>query len=560
MASAFLLGFSSLAGPCPRNEDFCGAVTPQGIELENKGMLAAVADGLGGHVQAREASEYVVRGLLADYYATPDTWGIFHAFDTVIQSLNRWLVAQNQSLRHTAGMATTLSALLLRGGRYYYAHVGDTRIYRWRGQRLQRLTQDHVWDHPELRSVLSRAVGLDSTLTMDYGDGELMAGDVFLVCSDGVWHPLGERQLVALFEAGADDPQQLAERLTLAALNGGGEDNSTALVMVVRNVPPTGLRDTLAQTSRLPLPDRLRPGDEVDGIVIEGLLHASRVTVLYAGHVTATGQRCVLKTLRPGSDATDAAALAHEEWLARRVVDAAFPQVIPVSGRSYLYYLMTWHDGATLGQWLRDGRHFSPAEAIDVGMRLLRGLSALHRLSIVHRDIKPDNVHLGAEGRLRLLDLGVAASDGQDFGEINNPGTPSYMAPELHAGQEATPASDLYACGVTLYEMLTRKFPYGEIEPFQHPRFGDPVPPTRYRPDIPGWLEAVLLKAVARDPGARYETAEECLLALERGEHGRWQVPRKSSLLQRDPARVWKLLGAVSLVVNALLFYLLLVR
>ena len=193
------------------------------------------------------------------------------------------------------------------------------------------------------------------------------------------------------------------------------------------------------------------------------------------------------------------------------------------------------------------------------------GLAALHRLSIVHRDIKPDNLHVDAEGRLRILDLGVAAADsqhdGQKFEEINNPGTPSYMAPELYGPEPAAnEQTDLYAVGVTLYELLTRKYPYGEIEPFQVPKFGDPVPPTRYRPDIPAWLEAVLLKAVAREPKARFETAEEFLLALERGAHRPLAVPRRSPLLERDPQLGLKLLAAGSLVLNILLLYLLLVR
>lgn len=559
MSSAFVLGFSSLTGPRPRNEDFCGAVSPDQLELENKGLLAAVADGVGGHSNAHEASEYVVRGLLADYYATPDTWGIFHALDMVIQSLNRWLFSQNQSLRHNAGMATTLSAVLLRGGRYYFAHVGDSRIYRFHAGTFQRLTHDHVWDHPELNTVLSRAVGLDAQLVVDYGDGELTTGDRFLICSDGVWNRLGELRMRESLEA-HPDAQDAASHLTLSAVSAGSQDNCTALVVCVRAVPTARLRDTLIHTSRLPIPDRQKVGDVLDGIVIVRVLHASRVTVLYEARIEATGQPCVLKTLRQDCDGADASALAHEEWLARRVIDAAFPQVIPSPGRSYLYYLMTWHEGATLGQWLRQGRHFSPAETVDVGIRLLKGLGALHRLSIVHRDIKPENVHLGSDGRLRILDLGVAASDGQEFGEINNPGTPSYMAPELHAGKQASEISDLYACGVTMYELLTRKFPYGEIEPFQHPRFGDPVSPTRYRPDIPVWLEAVLLKAIAREPEDRFETIEEFLLALEKGAHGRLRVPRKMPLLKRDPALVLKLVVVLSLVVNMLLVYLLLVR
>ncbi len=559
MSSAFALGFSSLIGPRPRNEDFCGAVTPVGPELENKGLLAAVADGVGGHSNANEASEYVVRGLLADYYATPDTWSVFHALDTVIQSLNRWLFSQNQSLRHNAGMATTLSALLLRGGRYYFAHAGDSRIYRFHEGALRRLTHDHVWDHPELNTVLSRAVGLDAQLVVDYGDGDLDTGDRFLICSDGVWNRLGEQRMRECL-ATHDDPQDAATHLTMSAVARGSQDNCTALVVRVQAVPAARLRDALASTGRLPIPSRLKAGDGLDGIAIIKVLHASRVTVLYEARIEATGQHCVLKTLRQGCDSADASALAHEEWLARRVIDAAFPQVIPSPARSYLYYLMTWHEGATLGQWLHQGRHFSPAEAVDIGMRLLKGLGALHRLSIVHRDVKPDNVHLGTDGHLRILDLGVAASDGQDFGEINNPGTPSYMAPELHAGKPASEASDLYACGVTLYELLTRRFPYGEIEPFQRPRFGDPLSPTRYRPDIPVWLEAVLLKAVAREPEDRFETIEEFLLALEKGVHGRLRVPRKMPLLKRDPALLLKLCVALSLVVNGLLLYLLMVR
>ena len=124
----------------------------------------------------------------------------------------------------------------------------------------------------------------------------------------------------------------------------------------------------------------------------------------------------------------------------------------------------------------------------------------------------------------------------------------------------ANEQTDLYAIGVTLYELLTRKYPYGEIEPFQTPRFGDPVPPTRYRPDIPGWLEAVLLKAVAREPKARFETAEEFLLALERGANRPLAVPRKSPLLERDPQLGLKLLAAGSLVLNIFLIYLMLLR
>ena len=554
------LGYSSLTGPRPRNEDYYGFTTPEGAELENKGLLAAVADGVGGHAKGREASEFTVRGLLSDYYATPDTWAIPKAMDMVLQALNRWLYAQAQKQQQNVGMATTLTAIVMRGSRYTYAHVGDSRLYRLRDGELTRLTNDHVWDHPELDNVLSRAIGLDATVAVDYGEGELRVGDVFMLCSDGVWNKLGDGRIADILTHHGEAPQDAATRLASIAVDTGSQDNCTALVIRVKEVPSERLRDSIARAQSLPLPPPLRVGEEIDGLVIDEILHESRITMLYRARVEASGQSCVLKTLRDNSDPADIAALAHEEWLTRRVTDASFPQVIPWPQHTHLYYLMTWHEGATLGAWLKQGRRWSPAEVEELGIRLLKGVSALHRLDIVHRDIKPDNLHLGTDGRLRILDLGVAASDGQDFNEINNPGTPSYMAPELYSGAVASVASDLYACGVTLYELLTRKYPYGEIEPFQKPRFGDPTPPTRYRPDIPEWLEAVLLKAVARDPEERFETAEEFMLALERGAHRPLRVPRKTPLLRRDPNLGLKLLAAASLTLNVLLLYLYLIN
>ena len=549
------LGYSSLTGPRPRNEDYYGFTTPEGAELENKGLLAAVADGVGGHAKGREASEFTVRGLLSDYYATPDTWAIPKALDMVLQALNRWLYSQAQKQQQNVGMATTLTAMVMRGSRYTYAHVGDSRLYLLREGTLSKLTNDHVWDHPELDNVLSRAIGLDATVAIDYGEGELRTGDVFMLCSDGVWNKLGDKRICDLL-LDHNDPQEAATRLASIAEDTGSQDNCTALVIRVDNVPSEKLRDSIARAQSLPLPPPLRVGDKIDGLVIDEIMHESRITMLYRAHVETSGQPCVLKTLRENSDPADIAALAHEEWLTRRVTDASFPQVIPWPQHTHLYYLMSWHEGATLGAWLKQGRRWSPAEVEELGIRLLKGVSALHRLDIVHRDIKPDNLHVGSDGRLRILDLGVAASDGQDFNEINNPGTPSYMAPELYAGANASVASDLYACGVTLYELLTRKYPYGEIEPFQKPRFGDPTTPTRYRPDIPEWLEAVLLKAVARDPEERFETAEEFTLALERGAHRPLRVARKTPLLKRDPNLGLKLFAALSFALNLILIYL----
>lgn len=561
------LGHASLTGPRACNEDFVGAVTPEGAELDNKGLIGVVADGVGGHANGREAAEFTVRSLLGDYYATPDTWAIPQALDKVIGAANRWLVAQSAKRSETAGMATTLAAIVLRGRRWVSAHVGDSRIYLLREGVLKCLTRDHVWEHPELKTVLSRAVGLDRHLALDFGEGDLQEGDTFILLSDGVWGVLADARIQSLVARHADC-QEAAYALAESAVEGGSQDNSTALVIRVTGLPRDTLRDSLARLRELPLPPHcLKPGQTLDGLEVLEVLHDSRVTLLYRVRLP-DASLAVLKTLKPQADTQDAAALAHEEWIARRVTDAAFPQVIPWSARSHLYYLMSWHEGESLKQRLARGHRFSAAELAETGERLLKGIAILHRLAIVHRDIKPDNLHLGADGRLRILDLGVAASDGHDegerFGEINNPGTPSYMAPELFAqGSErprASESSDLYAAGVTLYELATRKYPYGEIEPFQHPRFGEPIPPTRYRPDLPEWFESILLKAVAREPARRFETAEEFLLALQRGAHRPLAVPRQRALLERDPHALLKIVCAASLVANVFLLLLLLAR
>ncbi|HRK11696.1 MAG TPA: bifunctional protein-serine/threonine kinase/phosphatase, partial [Thauera sp.] len=550
------LGHASAQGPRPRNEDFVGAATPEGEELEAKGMLLAVADGVGGHAHGREAAEQTVRSLLADYFSTPQTWSVDKSVDTVLGAVNRWLLGQSAKAREYAGMATTLTAVVLRGRRYHVAHVGDSRAYRWRAGELLRLTEDHTWAHPEFDNVLRRAIGLEARLLVDHDDGELAAGDRFVLATDGVWTTLGDAGIAAVLQA-QPDAQRAADALAQGALRRGATDNATALVANVDALPADNLRDRLADSHRLPLPPRLKPGQAIDGLRVEEVLHESRVTLLYRVTRLSSGEALVLKTLRPEADDDEAvSALVREEWLARRVPGKGFPRVCD-HARAHLYYLMSWHEGETLKASLARGHRYEAHELVGIGRALLRRLAVLHRLGIVHRDIKPDNVHIDRSGELRLLDLGVAATDAEDLAEINNPGTPSYMAPELFAGAQASESSDLYACGVTLYELLTRKYPYGEVEPFQHPRFAAPVPPTRYRPDTPEWLESVLLKACAREVQDRFETAEEFLLALERGASRPLATRRRVPLLERNPRLALKIVAALSLALNVVLLYLL---
>ena len=562
MPLKFEIGQSSLTGPRERNEDYIGIVTPLTEQLSVKGALIAVADGVSGNAGGGEAAEMTVRTVSADYYATPDTWEPHSALDKVLTAANRWVLSQANANRDMAGMATTLSLLIIRGQRYYSAHVGDTRIYLLRDGVLSQLTTDHVWDRPDMRHVLKRAVGLDAHLTADFGEGNLQVGDIFALMSDGVWDSLGEQAIHAGLTK-YDTPKLVAEYLTETALKKGSLDNSTAVIVKIDDIGKESLSDLIAGGKQLVVPPKLNVGEVLDDFEVMQILHESRASLLYKVKNINTNQLFVLKTLQPllANDLDSCNALLNEEWLSKRVVSQYVPQILPLSTekRSKLYYVMSWHEGATLQQRLDSGHHFTVAGTAKIGIELMRGLGALHRLSIIHRDIKPANVHIASDQRLRILDLGVAYS--MNVGKMEsmqNPGTPSYMAPELFDGAEANEQSDIYAAGVTLYHLLSRKYPHGEVEPFQHPKFGEPTALTRYRPDIPAWLDNIIQKAIARDLSKRFETAEEMLLALEHGELKPISAQR-TPLIARARLIKWQWIAIFSFIINILLMYLLLV-
>jgi serine/threonine protein kinase len=210
------------------------------------------------------------------------------------------------------------------------------------------------------------------------------------------------------------------------------------------------------------------------------------------------------------------------------------------------------------------------AHALSAATQITKALSHLHRQNVIHRDIKPANLHQGADGVLRLLDLGVALS-GKEPASMRDlhAGTPSYINPEQWGVHFKNPSddtkegpdaqSDLFALGVTLYQLLTSKLPYGEVLPGQSGRYyRDPLAPSRHRPEIPKWLDNIVLKAIARDKNQRFETAEELLLALDRGASRPLSAPLATPLIQRDPTAVWKIGLGISVLFNLLLVYWLL--
>ncbi|MDO8776712.1 MAG: bifunctional protein-serine/threonine kinase/phosphatase [Burkholderiaceae bacterium] len=596
------IGYSSLAGTKSVNEDFAAAMLPETRE-QDMGAIMAVADGVSMGGMGREAAQTTVTSLVRDYFGTPPTWDTSVALDRIIAAQNSWLAGLNRR-RHPALGLTTLTGLVLRGQSYTLAHVGDSRCYLLREGRLTQLSHDHIVNHPDFKHQLLRSVGAEDHLVVDYSQGEVMVGDLFILLSDGVHGVLSDTRMQALLEKVDDSSEDvsqtrnesisksLAENLVNAALKAGSRDNVTALVAKVHNLSAGTLEDDNRIAQSLSIPPHFKIGDAIDGLTVTSVVADNGINVLYQVREPISKKLYALKTLNPSRahDREERAMLAHEAWLAKHlqatraadylvnlheyVTDSAAHLQTPTA----FYLLYDWHSGETLQQRLDRSGAFDVPQALNAATQIAKALSRLHRHHVIHRDVKPANLHQGSDGVLRLLDLGVALS-GKEPAAMRDlhAGTPSYINPEqwgfhaktgagLSVGHADTDEkelpdaqSDLFALGVTLYQLLTGKLPYGEVLPYQAGRYyRDPVPPSRHKPDIPIWLDHIVLKAIARDKRQRFETAEELLLALERGASRPLNAPLATPLIQRDPTAVWKIGLGVSVLLNLLLVYWLL--
>lgn len=539
------IGEATATGPRPENQDALRSVTPAPALALSKGHLFALADGVSHCADGGLAARSTVQALAMDYYSTPETWPIAQSLDRLLLAQNRWLQAGAQG----QPLLTTLTALVLRGHRYTLAHVGDCRAYHLRGQTLSCLTEDHVWQQPGMQHVLTRALGLEAHLIVDFHEGDLQIGDCFLLVSDGVWACLGDPAIrrILLDEA---NPMSAAHALIQAAHLAGSQDNASALLVRVDALPDKPLADALAEVAGWPVPPRLKEGQMFEGWQVEQRLTISQQSWLYRVRDSA-GRPWLLKTLAPGQQGDTQAmqALLMEEWFLRRVAGRAFVELHPLPQRQHLYYVQREYPGRTLAVQFKQAGPFPLGEWLDTATRLLRALGQLHRRNILHRDIKPENLHRGNDGELRLLDFGLAYCPSLSHEcEGAVPGTPSYLAPETFEGAAPGPQQDLFAVGVTLYYLLTGHYPYGEIEAFQRPRFQQPERVLRYRHDVPLWLNDWLLRGVAVDPAQRFETAEEALLLLEQGERQPALPPK--ALLEREPLKFWRTVACVSLLIN----------
>lgn len=549
-------GFASEKGRREANEDYVGLCDPGGLQADAKGIVAALADGVGGSKGGRVAAELTVRSFIDGIYGQSETIGPQRAAAAAIKGINRWLHAQGQRDPALENAATTFTALLLRGRMAHVFHVGDSRAYLLSDGTLTRLTEDHTLRAPDVSHILYRAVGIEASVRLDHAARPLRQHDRYMMCSDGVHGVLPDRRIADLLGA-RSSPAEDAARLVEAALAAGSEDNASAIVIDILETPEADQAELGQLMSALPIREAPAVGSKVDGFELSRLLSDGRYSRLFKAFDTHSGNTVAIKFPKPAvaSASTYHLAFMREAWVAARLRNPLVSEVIELAPdrQSCLYSVMPFYEGETLEARLLRSPPLTLGDGIAIGLRLAKAVAALHRFGIIHRDIKPDNVVI-EEGGQKLIDLGVVRLPRmEDFPPGDVPGTPSYMAPELFAGEPGDELSDIFAIGVTLYRAFSGgHYPYGEVEPFSRPRFGKPVPLSKHRPDLPAWLDRVIGRALAVDRRERFDDVTRLILELEEGFANAPQ--RKASfvpLYQRNPLLFWQLLSmalAVALV------------
>jgi serine/threonine protein phosphatase PrpC len=550
------VGFASEAGPRERNEDFAGAVFGLELPQPRRDVIAAIADGIGGAKGGRVAAETAVRGFLDGFCDLPETMEVRRASATVINSLNGWIYAQAKRDNNLGGMGCTFTALVLRGRVAHILHVGDTRAYRLRGDRLALLTTDHVRDGGAGRSnILNRALGVETEVRLDYASQPLALHDRFLLCSDGVHGFLSAEAIAEILREGSAS-QDCAHALIAAALSSGSTDNCTALVVDVVELPTVESADIGTAISQLPLIPVPVDGETIDGFVLKVLVSDGRYTRLYGAADEVEGGEVVLKFPKPqvAAVATYRAAFVREAWVGARVHSPWVGRTIelPPGRQTALYTVMPLYPGELLATRMGRPPMVGLEEGRNIAIKLARGLAALHRAGIIHRDIKPDNIILETEGSLKLIDLGVVRVPGmEDFPPEDIPGTVAYMAPEMFSGEPGNEATDIYALGVTMYRAFGSEYPYGNLDATSPPRQKRPKPLSELRPDLPAWLQAALGRAIATDPGQRYRDVTEFATEMEAGPTRRRLGVGPRTLYERSPVVVWQGIAALLAAVLA---------
>ncbi len=558
------VGQYSDRGRKAQNQDFHGLLVPERYQRSTKGIAIALADGISSSNVSQVASEAAVTGFLNDYFSTPDTWSVKQSAQRVLRATNAWLHAQTRQSQyrydHDRGYVCTLSVMVLKSRTAHLFNVGDSRIYRVQGRRLEQLSTDHRLWLSRTESCLTRAMGMEDRLDLAYRQTSLAVGDLFVLATDGIYEHLPVTAITDLLRHHGTDLSAAAEAIGQAALAAGSTDNLTVQILRIDQLPEANESAELhRELSHLPFAGDLTPGQVLDGYRIVRQLHASGRSHVFLAVDEASQTRVVLKV--PSTDLRDHPGyleqFAAEDWIARRIHNSHVVRPFePERPRSRVYLVTDFIEGRTLKQWLLD--HPSPALETVRGLveQIGRGLRAFHRLEMVHQDLKPENVLVDADGRVTLIDFGATRVAGlqelsTDDADLTPRGAALYAAPELFLGEPASWRSDQFSLAVITYQLLTGRLPYQAEVPKIRSRAQlrrltyQPARPLRE--DVPVWVDQALARALHPDAHRRYPALSEFLHDL-RQPGADWHRRHRPPLITRHPVTFWQSVSALLLL------------
>jgi beta-lactam-binding protein with PASTA domain/tRNA A-37 threonylcarbamoyl transferase component Bud32 len=268
---------------------------------------------------------------------------------------------------------------------------------------------------------------------------------------------------------------------------------------------------------------------ELDGVVGRG-----GMAEVYRARDIRLDRIVAIKTLRADL-ARDQIFQARFRREAQSAASLNHPSIVAVydtgedmaTGLPVPYIVMEYVDGRTVRDLLQDGHRLLPERSLEIIDGVLRALDYSHQAGIVHRDIKPGNVMVTRNGDVKVMDFGIARAMSDAQATMTQTaqviGTAQYLSPEQARGERVDSRSDLYSTGCLLYELLTGRPPFTGDSPvaiaYQHVR-ENPIPPSRVDPDVPAWADAIVLKAMAKSPADRYQTAGDMRADLQRAASG----------------------------------------
>ena len=520
------------AGVKELNEDSAAIELPSDAYLlSSKGVVACVADGVSSAEAGREASNTAVSRFIEEYFQTPDTWSVSRCGEKILSTLNLRLYRKSHEfVTSTKGYLCTFSAIVVKSRTAHFFHVGDSRIYKLSKQEdavsFTQLTQDHAVMMGGEKPTLTRAIGMDNRLNIDYGSFEVKDGDHLLLTSDGV-HDFLSSVDIEQFLLHMSDLSGAAEALCSLAASAGSDDNISAAILRIDQLPDENLEDYHAKLTRLPFPPELNVGEKLDGYQIDRLLFASARSQLYLVTDPQTNTQYAMKT--PSHNYEDDASyidrFIQEEWIGKRIHNPHVVKVIQQKRpRTFLYYLMEYVAGEGLDKWMERNRPPSPRQAIALLKDIADGLKAFHENETVHQDLRPANIQITPNGRAIILDFGSVYVAG--LAELHRPlvhtsalGTASYSDPLYIMGSNPGIQGDVYALATIAYEMFTGELPYGSgIEEcrsafdYNHLRYKSA---SLFNPVVPLWFDSALKAGVEFDLAQRYLTVDQLMQDLQ---------------------------------------------